>query len=438
MQNVSRRQGVLFPDLLTSVSSSGEPISRQRLPTNTSNRYPVHRWFNFIAGFSPEFVSQCIQEIPGTVTSLLDPFAGCGTAPLVARQMGLRAFGFEPHPIFVRVARAKLSAPLSHDCLAPIGRAIMDGIRKPDTAGALGVDARVFLSKLFDQTTLEELLGARAALTSNCLHENDLAFLTLSRIVEMSSHSQTDGIYKAPTSTRKHTPPLYGARHVLRMIAEDLEDLRTGVANPPAVMYEHSSTDMRRVPDSSIDVVVTSPPYLNNFDYAEMTRMLLYFWGIASSWGEITNKVRSRLIVNTTTALKGHKERQLEYREAIPHCLRRSLDLIRTQLASLRTQRAGRKDYDLLVYPYFGQMTKVLRECFRCMRPGAPIHIMVADAALYGVHISTPQFLTEIMEVVGFRNCACELVRKRGERWILQKREGSKIGLGEYHVSGAK
>ena len=72
------------------------------------------------------------------------------------------------------------------------------------------------------------------------------------------------------------------------------------------------------------------------------------------------------------------------------------------------------------------------------MQRGAPIHIVVADAALYGVHAHTTQFLQSCMKDIGFRNVKCDLMRERGHRWIEPKREGSPIGLGEYHLSGAK
>jgi DNA modification methylase len=195
---------------------------------------------------------------------------------------------------------------------------------------------------------------------------------------------------------------------------------------------------MSAVPNGRTDIIVTSPPYLNNFDYAEMTRMLLYFWNIAGSWGDITEKVRKKLIVNTTTALKGHRDRQHRYRETLPVKVREELDGLVEALRARRQVRAGKKEYDYLVYPYFSQMTQVLKECLRCLKPGAPIHVMVADAALYGVHISTPQLLTVVMREIGFSDAICELVRRRGHRWILKKREGSSQGLGEYHIVGHK
>ena len=153
---------------------------------------------------------------------------------------------------------------------------------------------------------------------------------------------------------------------------------------------------------------------------------------------QITEKVRAKLIVNTTTALAGHKARQAEHRDGIPAVVHRHLDDLVAALAAQRKTRAGKKDYDFLVYPYFRQLSDVLRECHRASKIDAPLHLMVADAALYGVHVDTPQILARILAAIGFRSCACHCVRLRGHRWILDKRDGSKQGLGEYHVRAVK
>ena len=113
----------------------------------------------------------------------------------------------------------------------------------------------------------------------------------------------------------------------------------------------------------------------------------------------------------------------------------RSLDAITAQLSEKKKSKAGKKDYDLLVYPYFAQMKRVLQECFRVMQQGAPFYMMVSDAALYGVHIPAPQILASMLDQIGFSNATCQLIRKRGHRWILEKREGSLDGLGEYCVT---
>lgn len=412
-------------------------VSRERLPTNTTaNRHAVHRWFNFIAGFAPEFVAQHCPQNAGGV--LLDPFAGCGTSLVVAQAHGHRAVGFEPHPFFFRIARAKTAAPPTKARLSAIEEVLLEGISTPEPISSLKGPAEAFLRKLFEEPTLMQLLGARAALETAGMSADDLAFLLLSRIVDMCSKSQTDGIYKAPASRKTAAAPIDAIRSVIKEVRCDAELVDQAAVLPSTVLHPGSSEDMGLVDTGSVDVAVTSPPYLNNFDFAEMTRMQLYFWGICGSWREITEAVRSKLIVNTTTALTGHRDIQSRYRAEIPKSLLPDLDSIVKALARERRIRAGKKEYDLLVYPYFAQMTRVLVETLRCLCAGGTAHVVVADAAFYGIHVSTPQFLAAAMSERGYHTVKCTKLRDRGHRWILDKRDGSPTGLGEYHISAKR
>lgn len=412
-----------------------DAVAREKLPTNTTaDRHAVHRWFNFIAGFAPEFVAQQCQDLVNGV--LLDPFAGCGTSLVVAQNLGHRALGYEAHPFFVRIARAKTATPPAESQLKAIETVLLSGIQAPKQASLLlSGPAEMFLTKLFEERTLQQLLGARVALEGAGMEADDLAFLVLSRALDMCSMAQTDGIYKAPASAKKADLPILAIRKIVSDIRHD-STLATGTGKlPEVILYPASSEDMNAVKTGSIDVVVTSPPYLNNFDFAEMTRMYLYFWGTCSSWRDISTVVRSKLIINTTTALSGQRELQSQYRNGIVAPLLPDLDKIVSALAVQRRDRPGKKEYDLLVYPYFSQMTRVLLEVQRSLATGGYAHVVVADAAFYGIHVSTPQFLASTMSEIGFQNVQCTKLRDRGHRWILSKRAGSPIGLGEYHVS---
>ncbi len=423
---------------LPGIEPQRKRVSRDRLPTNTTtHRHNVHRWFNFIAGFSPEYVELCLDDLSSPGATLLDPFAGCATAPLVGLIRGFDVLGYEPHPVFCRIGRAKLGFASARERLPCIEKTILRGINSPTAAETLPESPLKYLSKLLPVRHLEPLLGARDALIEDSLDSDDLAFLILSKVLDKCSHSQTDGIYKAPTSTKKAVDPVDATEATIGMINKDLRALPKP-NNSRAKIFNSSALDMSQIADETVDIVVTSPPYLNNFDFAEMTRMHLYFWGLANSWGQITDKVRSKLLVNTTTALKGQKPKQNDYRKNIPVSVLPELDGLVASLKDQRMQRAGKKEYDFLVYPYFSQMTDILRECKRCLRPSAPIRMMIADAALYGVHISAPQLVCSIMKSLGYAKCRCEFVRKRGHRWILDKRDGSKKGLGEYEVTAVK
>lgn len=400
-------------------------------PTNTTtHRHSVDRWFNFIAGFSPEFVQACLNECTSTNRLVLDPFTGCGTVQVQANKLGWRSVGFEPHPIFYRIAEAKSKADVLADALPRIRLEIENGLGRPVCISGLKDKPREYLIKLFQHDTLSQLLGAKARLEESELAKNDLAFLVLTKVLDLCSKSQTDGIYKAPTSKKRAHDPFDATEFVISNISDDISDYRSQQSE----LHNQSSQKMDAISDRTVSCIITSPPYLNNFDFAEMTRMQIYFWDIADSWGDITEKVRRGLIVNTTTALRGHKDIQADYRSSLPPHVLKELDSVVHELQDERASRAGKKEYDFLVYPYFSQMQDVLREAYRVLEAKGHFHIMVADAALYGVHISTPQILTEIMQEIGFTNVHCEFVRPRGHRWILDKRDGSKKGLGEYHI----
>lgn len=416
---------------------SASPVRVEQLPTNTTTRtHPVHRWFNFIAGFSPELVSAALsnQSQPIRGIRLLDPFSGCGTAPLAARLMGAQGISYEPHPFFAAISEAKANSPKYWQSLPEIQQAIARGLEGRSAPAEISESASAFLTKMFNPHDLSLLLSARRELEKADLCRNPLAILFLSRVLDHCCFAATDGIYKAPTSKKRALSPAEALNRVFHVLNEDEKAAKIGLQR--CEIYEKSSHRMDEVPSGSIDLVVTSPPYLNNFDFAEMTRMYLYFWSMASNWGEITDRVRSRLIVNTTTALKGQKEKQAEYRSNIPACVLETADPAVEELSQRRKEKAGKKEYDFLVYPYLSQMQMVLRESHRTLGPNAPFHMMVSDAALYGVHLPAPQWLAAIMREIGFVDVRCEMVRPRGHRWILGKREGSPTGLGEYYVFG--
>lgn len=251
-------------------------VPQNVLPTNvTSWKHPTHRWYNFIAGYSPEFVQFCIEQSALKAEStILDPFAGCGTTLVAAQAAGIASIGFEPHPFFFQIARAKSLRSINLQEITAIHRAIIGGFEILPSPDIISVDAWKFLDKLFAPEVLSCLLGARVSLEKAGLAEHPLAFLILSRLADECSTAQTDGIYKAPSSLKKAAIPKIAIDALISDIVADLAQSQIQRL-PEARLFNNSSEDMRDLAASSVDMIITSPPYLNNFDYAEMTRMYL-------------------------------------------------------------------------------------------------------------------------------------------------------------------
>ena len=366
-------QTLLFPDLPSSPLALAK--QKARLPTNSSsNSHPVHRWFNFIAGFSPEFVDGCIRR-DGCVRgdTLLDPFSGLSTAPLQAMLQGLHSVGYEPHPFFFDISQAKLTTTKDFALVTRFQQELETIKPYEDSLSCVwGESALAFLQKLLPEEHLRQLASALVQ-EQSCREGRLLRRLIVSRALEASAGSQTDGIYKAPTSKKKSIPL---SETVARVCAEIRQDMQTlpEAWDTPAVIHPSSSESMATLPDESISICVTSPPYLNNFDFAEMTRMELYFWRYASNWHEITERVRRRLIVNTTTAPADLKARQSDFAALLPLEFLANAEEIIVALKEQSAVRLGKKDYYRLVIPYFAQMRAVFAEVRRVLRRSSLIN----------------------------------------------------------------
>ncbi|WP_257236620.1 hypothetical protein [Nostoc sp. 'Peltigera malacea cyanobiont' DB3992] len=133
-------------------------------PTNlTSSLHPIHRWVNFIAGYSPEFVSVCIREAGlSSGDIILDPFGGLGTTPVQSLLDGFSCIACEANPYFADLATAK--------CQAALGAINPDEVfstlhqlspYKGELADIYSADALTFLKKLIPETELRVLVNAR-------------------------------------------------------------------------------------------------------------------------------------------------------------------------------------------------------------------------------------------------------------------------------------
>jgi len=73
---------------------------------------PIHRWVPWIAGFSSQFVDDCLAKYlnggnPQT-TWVLDPFSGVGTTLVESYIHGFNVVGFEINPYAVLASGAKI------------------------------------------------------------------------------------------------------------------------------------------------------------------------------------------------------------------------------------------------------------------------------------------------------------------------------------------
>jgi len=269
-------------------------LSRANLGTfQESLRAPIHSWFTYPAGFSFRAVEEAIRLYkirPGM--TVYDPFAGTGTTNVVARQQGIDSFGVEAHPFIHFVARTKLfwnfdfaSLVKQVDELIARIRLSVQSVNLPD----IPVE-EIFpelVQKCYTREKLATLYLCREAINNLSVSPfQDFAKLALTHLLRSAADVATGWPYIAPQKAKKNSSN--GEKNVVMLLRSRLyqmvndlmivrgEDRQIGQAE---IILGDARQEQAEIPTGSISLAFTSPPYLNNYDYADRTRLEMYFWG---------------------------------------------------------------------------------------------------------------------------------------------------------------
>lgn len=390
-----------------------------------SKKAPIHRWFQYPAGFSwkaVDYVLDMYRTRPGT--TVYDPFMGTGTTLVVCKVRGCPSWGVEAHPFVWQVAAAKLHWDYDYARLRKVAEATVERARRlaPLRDSADPIPVPELVRKCFSPLNLRRLVWLRDDVESEVPSEfRGLFLVALACALRRASKAATGWPYIAPKKEIAERDGVESFAEQIRMMLDDLSlAAASGTSNAPAYPILGDSRNSE-FPEGAFDLAFTSPPYLNNYDYADRTRLETYFLGQARSWREITEKVRSRLIVSATTQINRndydpHNLFSDDLREAAPTVYRELGEKV-ALLSRVRREKGGKKSYDIMVAQYFNDMTGVFRDCLRCLRKGAPFVLILGDSAPYGVYIPTHEYLGQIALGLGFRDYQIDALRPRGGKW---------------------
>lgn len=407
-----------------------DTLSLESLGTFRDNlQVPIHKWFKYPAGFSYRLVEALIKDHSLDTNSwLLDPFVGCGTTSVAAKQCGVNSIGIEAHSFVHWVARVKCFWEYDMKKLHRDIQKLFTSLYHIPTfpgKGALS-DFPELVRKCYSDNNLWVLKSIREHLNNYTYgeEENDLFRLALTNTLRIASKAGTGWPYIAPTKfhEKNERPALEVFHGVVKDMYQDLLDVLSNYTGT-SVRTRLLLMDAREpypVEPGTVDLAITSPPYLNNYDYADRTRLEMYFLGWAKSWQEITRKVRDKLITAATTQVVRSQFPSNPLNSDIcdldPGLYKELMSKIR-QIEEIRPQKGGKKSYDLMVAGYFNDMLLSIKQVYQVLKPSAHFMLVLGDSAPYGVYIPTDEYLGRLGIAVGFRRYQIRVLRERGKKW---------------------
>lgn len=385
----------------------------------TSRTKPFDRWFRYPAGFSPDALAAAVDAIGTAPRHVAEPFCGAATA---AGALGpeCQFAGIEAHPLIAELGALKLRTPRSHP--ASLRRAAEETAERARAGDVAEMCAEhPLVRRCFTESVLVELVALRTELESgaNSNWRTHLKWALLGTLRDVAS-VKVGWPYQRPSLTREapHRDP--SARFLTRveMMAADLETGPMASGGSVTRGDARRATSWKRAAGQRpFDACVTSPPYLNNFDYADATRLELYFLESGWSWGEMCRRVRSGMLVATTQqSSRGRSARALaqvrRHSTVAPE-----VERLHMKLVEERARRPRGKEYDQVLPTYFADMATILAHLRNHTSEGARCAWVIGDSAPYGVYVDTPKLIGALAEDVGFEVLEDTKVRSRGARW---------------------
>lgn len=424
-------QGTLF-DIDVEIKTK-EPDISEWGTFRDSLRAPVHGWFTYPAGFSYKAVEHSIEQADLTVgtSTIYDPFMGSGTTNLVAKSLGFNSIGVEAHPFVHRITQSKMNWDISFDelnnAIEKIQKQVSKAERPEKLEPFLKQEFPELILKCFLPETLFELWTIRNSILKLDSTKGTKEFLRTALICVLRdvSIAATGWPYIAPNKTKVTSMSKKGwetyRNRVLKMYGDIVEINRKAYKGKSThqVLNGDSRNTVGQIADESADHIFTSPPYLNNFDYADRTRLELYFMGEAKNWGEISDQVRKKLMTSATTQIN-RTDSKYQFLEGFKfECPDQYTFLSNAveKLSELRLTKGGKKSYDLMTIGYFNDIYQIIKDNFRVLRKGSKALCILGDSAPYGVHIPTDELIGQIGVAIGFSNYQIQILRERGGKW---------------------
>lgn len=368
---------------------------------------PIHRWIPWIAGFSSDFVQDALQKYLERPSVVLDPFAGVGTTLVEAVKAGHEAIGFEINPYAALASRVKASAQeldtqiLEDETLRfthfyteratfsyePLTTA-PEGFKTRADFYSPAVLRKVLILQDFIETIQEESIRDVFR----------LAFAAT--MVSYSNYSYEPSLARRVSSGKSEIHDFPVANAVIEKVSQIVQDARciSLIARGQSRVINDSFFAWEKyLEPSSVDLLITSPPYLNNYHYNRNTRPHLYWLGFAQNPGDFKSLEEANFGKYWQT-VRDQKPIALDF--ALPESdLAERLEAMRE--IGLEKGNYGGSGWANYAASYFNDCARFARATAKVLRPGGTALVVIGNSILQGIQIATDQYLSQIAAING-------------------------------------
>ena len=418
-------------DAYRSLIEVNTSLDRRLVSFQANKDIPFYNWFPYKEGFSYQMVKMFIKDCAKERGKLLDPFAGSGTALFAANEMGFDSLGIELLPVgeFIlntRMAANKLSLKNLRESVRKLRN--LDFSRLP-------IDTKTnykhipITQKAFPRKTEQKLNAFLKYVEDKIKNQNINQILKFAcfSILEKISYTRKDGQYlrwdsragksRTTFSKGKITTFEQALFFALERILLDLESSefffgRSNLDDPKIELRTASCLElMPKLPSADYDLIITSPPYCNRYDYTRTYALELAFLGIDA---EEIKKLRQSLLSCTVenkdkqdflrNTCEANNQLRLLTRATMAFNSNKALQEVLAILLIYKNQnKLNNPGIYRLVRNYFYEHAFVIFQMARLLKSGGRIYYVNDNVRYAGETIPVDLILSEFARKAGLQ-----------------------------------
>ncbi len=362
----------------------------------SETNYISHSYHRYPAKFIPQIINRLISNYTNKEDIVLDPFGGCGTTLVESKVLGRKSIGFDINPVAKLITETK-TTPIKPVTLNNYLNKFIDTYNqlKFEDVSTLHSDR---ISYWFDpavQIQLDRIFFSIKKIKSNKTKRFFLC--AFSNVLKNCSRWLMKSI-KPQIDPDKIPPDVFKTflSHIHHMIVKNREFYEllesSGNLATQTNMKLIDSTKKFPLKDQSIDLIVTSPPYVTSYEYADLHQLILLWLGDDSEsyirWGRYAREYQSFRGKFVGTKIGGQKDKN------------KSLGSLANHIIS---QLPNTRKYGKSVAKYFSDTRKSIAQMYRVLKPGCKACIIIGNTTQKGIEIKNAEVTAEQMQEEGFK-----------------------------------
>lgn len=394
----------------------------------------THGYHRYPAKFIPQLVERLMDKyLEGETARVNDPFMGCGTTIVSAISRGFHASGTDINKVAHLVTGAKATA-IRPDYLEGKVKHFLSQIYVPNFDPGMSRDLLAIdvdfknrfknneqspvsekhserINYWFSESARDEL----AKILTLILDERDsdvqsFLLVAFSHVLKTCS-IWSQGSTKPTRDLKKRPTPPYDAikRHLLRMLKGNAEfynvvpsQLRNNLGD--YLRIEVGSAKKQPVPDDSVDLIVSSSPYVTSYEYADLHQL-------STLWLDLADDLKEYKKEFIGTSYKQYEGEILSSQ-------------IASNIVAEMLPKSKKKAKEIAAF--FIDMQEVFNESFRVLKQGGRCCYVIGNTKLKGVDILNAEAFAESLQHSGFK--LDKLIKREIPLKILPQKRDEKTG----------